>query len=176
MRRSILRSYHHLNEKFLAIATLPTYKQEAQIVGPPEEILSTLSKYVQELPPAHLNDEDGRMTPSSLKELSCTCKKMRRITNPDLFRLVNIDRLVFTIGLLPSLETIYNMPRDYLYNRANPACISVHPKPNYVEVSPTPMDRWFMDFHYHVGQDSTECINDVQETASHIALDGGYHF
>jgi len=85
------------------LLSLPTRKK-LSLLDLPEEILSTLSKCVQELPPAHLNDEDGRMTtreetPFSLKELSCTCKKMRRITTPDLFRLVNIDRLVFTIIL-----------------------------------------------------------------------------
>jgi len=49
------------------------------------------------------------------------------------------------IGLLPSLEVIYNMPRDYLHNRAIPACISVHPKLHYIEVAPTRMTRSLVD-------------------------------
>jgi len=67
----------------------------------PEEILSIFSKYAQEPPPAPFSSDGGTtrrlQAPSSLKELSCTCKKMRRIAMPDLFEIITIRRLAATV-------------------------------------------------------------------------------
>ena len=80
--------------------SLPT-GEKLSLTDLPEEILSMFSKYAQEPPPAPFSSDGGTtrrlQAPSSLKELSCTCKKMRRIAMPDLFEMITIRRLADTV-------------------------------------------------------------------------------
>jgi len=49
------------------------------------------------------------------------------------------------LDLLPSLETVYNMPRDLLYKKELVACIAAHENLQCVEVSAQPMEGRVMD-------------------------------
>jgi len=82
------------------LLSVPTSKK-LKLLDLPEEILSTLSRWVWELCPPHpwppvKSFKVGAASPAppALKGLSRTCKKLRRIVIPDLFRLVHIGRLV----------------------------------------------------------------------------------
>ena len=83
------------------LLSLPMRKK-LNLLDLPEEILSVLSRCVWALPPnprpSSFSGEVAIGLPDhpTLKGLSRTCKKLRRITAQDLFRLVNIGRLVVT--------------------------------------------------------------------------------